>query len=176
MNLNVTPSLLAVSLALLLPSALFAQPDRGAGGPDREALRERMEVLAVGFLTEELELDAATAQVFWPLFNAHKDALGEAREARHEAQKALAHFDGGDADEFLQVLGELEEVEVQLARLSASFLREVSTEFGPDFAVRCAQAQQKFEQQMRSRMKQRMSDENPGAPGQWRRGPGRQRR
>ena len=37
---------------------MMAQPDRPEGGPDREALRERMDAMVVGFLTEELELDA----------------------------------------------------------------------------------------------------------------------
>ena len=178
MNMKINGSLspLALMLGLAFSPSLLAQPDRGAGGLDREALRERMEVMAVGFLTEELALDAETAQVFWPMFNAHKDALGEARKLRQDAQRDLSDFDGEDQNEFLGILGRFEDAEVQLARLSAEFLREVSAEFGPEFAVRCAQAQKKFEQQMRSRMQQRMTDRNSPAPGHRRRPLGRQRR
>ena len=50
-------------------SILIAQRDVDQSGFSREALRERMEVMAVGFLTEELELDAETAQAFWPMYN-----------------------------------------------------------------------------------------------------------
>ena len=66
----------ALLLGLLFSPALVAQPDGRPGGMDREALRERVEVVAVGFLTEELELDAESAQIFWPIYNTHKEEAG----------------------------------------------------------------------------------------------------
>ena len=59
---------------------MIAQRDVDQSSISREALRERMEVMAVGFLTEELELDAETAQDFWPMYNAHKEELLRAGE------------------------------------------------------------------------------------------------
>ena len=47
-------------------------------GISREASRQ-MEVMAVGFLTEELELDAETAQAFWPMYNTHKDCFAQVK-------------------------------------------------------------------------------------------------
>ena len=157
-------------LGLLFPSALLAQPDGRPGGMDREALRERMEVMAVGFLTEELELDAESAQVFWPIYNAHKEELDRATRDLKEVQEDLNSFEGGSEDEFNGLLDRLEAAEVGLPGLRAQFLRDVSAEFGPDFAARCIAAQKKFKEVVRQRMQQRMSGGKGRKPG------GRQRR
>lgn len=157
-------------VGLLFSPTLVAQPDGRPGGMDREALRERMEVMAVGFLTEELELDAESAQVFWPIYNAHKEELDRATRDLKEVQKELNGFEGGSDDEFYGLLDRLEAAEVGLPGLRAQFLRDVSAEFGPDFAVRCIAAQKKFKDVVRQRMQQRMSGGKGRKPG------GRQRR
>lgn len=167
------PLLMALStliVGLLFSTALVAQPDGRPGGVDREALRERMEVMAVGFLTEELELDAESAQVFWPIYNAHKEELDLASSELRAIQQELSGFEGGSDDEFYGLLDRLEAAEVGLPGLRAQFLRDVSAEFGSDFAVRCIAAQKKFKEVVRQRMQQRMSGANGRRPG------GRQRR
>ena len=60
-------------LGLLLSPMLPAQPDS-------ETMRPKVEAMAVGFLTEELELDVEKAQVFWPIFNAHKELMEDLRD------------------------------------------------------------------------------------------------
>ena len=169
-------TLSTLMVGLLLSPTLVAQPDGRPGGMDREALRERMEVMAVGFLTEELELDAESAQVFWPIYNAHKEELDRATSDLKEVQEDLNSFEGGSEDEFNGLLDRLEAAEVGLPGLRAQFLRDVSAEFGPDFAVRCVAAQKKFKEVVRQRMEQRMSDKDRRALGKMGRGPGRQRR
>ena len=167
------PFSLALSMLMagfLFSPSLLAQPDGRPGGVDREALRERMEVMAVGFLTEELELDAESAQVFWPIYNAHKEELDLASRELKAIQQELNGFEGGSDDEFYGLLDRLEAAEVGLPGLRAQFLRDVSAEFGPDFAVRCIAAQKKFKEVVRQRMQQRMSGANGRRPG------GRQRR
>ena len=152
-------------MGLLLSPVLLAQPDGRPGGVDREALRERMDVMAVGFLTEELELDAESAQVFWPIYNAHKEELDRATRDLKKIGEDLNQFEGGSEDEFNALLDRLESAEFGLPQLRAQFLRDVSDEFGPDFAVRCIQAQKKFKQVVRQRMQQRMSGQKGRRPG-----------
>ena len=163
-------------MGLLFSSALLAQPDGRSGGMDREALRERMEVMAVGFLTEELELDAESAQIFWPIYNTHKEELDRATRDLKEIQEDLNSFEGGSEDEFYGLLDRLEGAEAGLPGLRAQFLRDVAAEFGSDFAVRCIAAQKKFKEVVRQRMQQRMSEKDRRALGKMGRGPGRQRR
>lgn len=170
MNRPFSMALSALLVGILLSPTLFAQPDGRPGGLDREALRERMEVMAVGFLTEELELDAESAQIFWPIYNAHKEELDLATRELKAVQEDLNSFEGGADEEFYGILDRLEAAEAGLPGLRAQFLRDVSAEFGPDFAVRCIAAQKKFKEVVRQRMQQRMSGEKGRRP------PGRQRR
>ena len=67
-----------------------------------------MEVMAVGFLTEELELDAETAQAFWPMYNAHKEELLRAGEDLKETQRAMNALQGNADAEFHDLLNRLE--------------------------------------------------------------------
>ena len=171
------PMAFATFLAGLVCSpALVAQTEVRSAGADREALRERMDVMAVGFLTEELELDAELAQVFWPIYNAHKAELKEATDALKDAQNAMDNLEAGAEGQFYDALDRIEEAEVLVPSLRAKFLRDVAAEFGSDFAVRCIQAQKKFKGVVRDRMQQRMSDKDRRALGKMGRAFGRQRR
>ena len=149
-------------LAVVVPFDAQGQPPWMRDDNGNEAIRERMEAMAVGFLTEELELDAASAQVFWPIYNAHMEQLRTLTDAQREAQIALTSIGEGAADDFETRLRELEEAEVQQARLSASFLRDIAAAFDPAFAVRCVEARKKFQSQFRKRMQQRMSNQQVG--------------
>ena len=144
-------------LAVVVPFDAQGQPPWMRDDNGNEAIRERMEAMAVGFLTEELELDAESAQVFWPIYNAHKEELDRATRDLKKIGEDLNQFEGGSEDEFNALLDRLEAAEFGLPQLRAQFLRDVSGEFGPDFAVRCIQAQKKFKEVVRQRMQQRMS-------------------
>lgn len=175
MNISRHIALFVLFSVMCCSPQLLAQPDRPGGGPDREALRERMDAMTVGFLTEQLELDAETAQVFWPIFNAHKDKKEAVEQKERDAQKALATWDKGTDAEFNALLKDLENAEIQAAQLRAGFLREIAAAFDPAFAVRCVKAQREFGRIMRERFQERMSPEDRRALGKMGRGPGRQR-
>jgi Spy/CpxP family protein refolding chaperone len=159
---------------ILVSSMLAQQPGRSEGRPDREAMRERMEAMAVGFLTEELELSADQAQVFWPIFNEHKKNKKAVQLREREARAALGGFEGGTQAEFIALLDALEAAEIESAQVRVAFLTEVAEAFDPGFAVRCVHAQEAFEQRMRSRFQKEMSSEDRRALGKMGRGPGRQ--
>ena len=176
MNMVHCLSCVLLSAGLIFPSGLMAQTDPPTENRDRQVLRQRMEVLAVGFMTEELELDAETAQVFWPIFNAHKETKRVTERQEREARKALGSFDGESTDEFNALLDALEAAEIKNAQIRAAFLREVSEAFDPDFAVRCVRTQKEFERMMREQLQGRMSPEDRRALGKMGRGPGRKQR
>ena len=173
---SIPMALAALLTGMVCSPALVAQTEDRPAGVDREALRERMDVMAVGFLTEELELDTESAQVFWPIYNAHKAELKEATDALNDAQNAMGNLEAGAEGQFYGALDRIEEAEVVVPRLRAKFLRDVAAEFGSDFAVRCIQAQKKFKGVVRDRIQQRMSAKDRRALGKMGRGPGRQRR
>ena len=165
LNNTFSSALSAFVLGLLFSPVVIAQRDVDQSGTSREVLRERMEVMAVGFLTEELELDAETAQAFWPMYNAHKEELLRAGEDLKETQRAMNALQGNADAEFHDLLNRLETEESEIPRLRAQFLRELANEFGTDFAIRYTAAQKKFKQQFRNRVQERMSQKDRKALG-----------
>lgn len=165
LNHQFASALFAFVVGFLFSPVVIAQRDVDQSGISREALRERMEVMAVGFFTEELELDAETAQAFWPMYNAHKEELLRAGEDLKETQRAMNALQGNADAEFHDLLTRLEAEESEIPRLRAQFLRELANEFGVDFAIRYTDAQTKFKQQFRNRVQERMSQKNRKALG-----------
>ncbi|MGB0250205.1 MAG: hypothetical protein ACPF91_09210 [Flavobacteriales bacterium] len=165
LNHPFSSALFAFVVGLLFSPVMIAQDDVGQSGISREALRERMEVMAVGFLTEELELDAETAQAFWPMYNAHKEELLGAGENLKEIQNAMNALQGNADAEFYDLLNRLEAEEAEIPRLRAQFLRELANEFGVNFAIRYSTAQKKFKQQFRNLVQERMSQKDRRALG-----------
>lgn len=176
MNRLYCPRMMSLLAGVTLVLSMSAQPDRSEGPIGRDDVRERMEAMVVGFLTEKLELNAEQAQVFWPIFNAHKETKRVTERQEREARKALGSFDGESADEFSALLDALEAAEIKNAQIRAAFLREVSEAFDPDFAVRCVRTQKEFERMMREQLQGRMSPEDRRALGKMGRGPGRKQR
>ena len=179
MNMNALTThawILALMMGLTTSFAVSAQSGSGGRGVQNDALREKMETMAIAFLTEELDLDTESAQRFWPIYNEHMEASKLLMDQQREARKALAEQREGNPDDFNGALQALEDVEVQLARMRSEFLRAVASAFDPGFAIDCMEARKKFERQMRERLQQRMSGEDRRTPGRPGRGPGRQRR
>lgn len=67
----------------MLLFSLMAFAQQGPG-------RERIKTLKVGYITEQLNLSSKEAQQFWPVYNAHEDALEAIR--REERQRFGGRF------------------------------------------------------------------------------------
>jgi hypothetical protein len=99
------PALLFLALVLAAGSAA-AQPGRSAparssaGQADKAALKKRIRAMRVWYLTEELELDDATAARLFPVLGKYDDQLEalqvEGARLRRELRKSLAGRRRGD--------------------------------------------------------------------------------
>ena len=109
----VKPALILLALALAAGSAA-AQPGRsapdrpGAGQADKAALKKRIRAMRVWYLTEELELDDATAARLFPVLGKYDDQLEalqvEGARLRGELRQSLAgRRRGNPADSALLV-------------------------------------------------------------------------
>jgi hypothetical protein len=66
-------------LLLTLPILTFAQQGQGqAGGMDRE---DRLKSLQIAYLTRELNITAAEAEKFWPVYNKYQDEMKAAMKS-----------------------------------------------------------------------------------------------
>lgn len=162
-------------VVMALPLWGTAQPTGREQGPDREALRQRMDRMFVAYLTEELDLSVEQGQRFWPLYNERKKGLDAAESELKERRRVLAETEWKAQSDFEKALDDLTLAETEMAELRAGFLKAIALEFDPEFAVRCMRARRSFESDMRERMSQRLEGPNRNPPGN-RRPPGRQRR
>ena len=78
-----------VSILLFVSTSVFTQPQ----GP----VREKVETMKVGFLTERLNLTTEEAKIFWPVYNKYQDELETLRKSRREnLMNAKRNFDEMD--------------------------------------------------------------------------------
>ena len=104
----VKPAVILIALVLAAGSAA-AQPGRsaparpGAGQADKPALKKRIRAMRVWYLTEELELDDATAARLFPVLGTYDDQLEalqvEGARLRRELRQSLAGSRRGKAGE-----------------------------------------------------------------------------
>src|SRR5262245_19137393 len=84
---------------LITASAIFLSLTSQAQPPDRP-VKERVEAMKVGFLTERLNLTPEEAQAFWPVYNKYSDELEALRKTHREnLHNAKQEYDQmGDKD------------------------------------------------------------------------------
>lgn len=64
--------------------SLFAAAQQPPGDPPQRPVRERVEAMKVGFLTQRLNLTPEEAKVFWPVYNKYQDELETLRKSRRD--------------------------------------------------------------------------------------------
>lgn len=165
-----------LAMWLTMPFQSLAQPDRIGSESDKAELRKRMDRMFVAYLTEELDLSVEQGQRFWPLYNELKGSLDQAESALRDQRKALSEMGSPTQASFEAALDNLAEAETELVVLKRDFMRRVSLEFDPDFAIGMMKAKKSFEKDVRERIGQRMSERDRRGIGKMGRGPGRQRR
>ena len=79
--------------------------------------RNRINLLKISFITQEIELTSDEAQQFWPIYNKYNDRMHEARlQLERGIQQEIKNSGGVEnltdqqSDEFLQRIMQLEEV------------------------------------------------------------------
>ena len=162
-----------ISILILLAvvtAGAWAQPQRGDKKGQHGDWREKVRAEQVAFITNELNLTEAEAQVFWPVYNDVQNARREAFHASHEAFKALQDgLDGNDVEKLLDnYLSAKQACEAQEAEAVARYKKVLPA----DKVARLLLAEEKFRQQQISKLG------GQGGPGQGPdqgRGPGHNR-
>ena len=81
-----------ISIVLILATGIFAQPGpppMGGNGPRREQLKQRLEIIKMWKLIENLKLTEEQSMKFFPLKNAHDEALREISRGHESVQNEL---------------------------------------------------------------------------------------
>ncbi|WP_420387302.1 hypothetical protein [Roseivirga sp.] len=112
--------LIYTSLLILACSFSFAQQQRS--DEDRKAEWERLKAARVAFLSNRLQLDVATAQKFWPIFNEYeskKEALGDKYNKQKRAlvsENGWRNMSDENADKMLDIYLEQKQAELDLEK------------------------------------------------------------
>lgn len=94
-------------------------------GPERfEQMDERVKAMKAAFMTSRLELDAETAQKFWPVYNAF-EAEEVALRKKYRPAKDLSLLTDAEAEEVIQNSLRMEEALLELRKTYIGKFREV---------------------------------------------------
>lgn len=113
--------LIYTSLLILACSLSFAQQGNRSE-EDRKAEFERLKAARVAFLSNRLQLDVATAQKFWPIFNEYeskKEALGDKYNTQKRAlvgEAGWRNMSDSNADKMLEIYLEQKQAELDLEK------------------------------------------------------------
>lgn len=151
-------------ISLFLVAFLACGTFAFAQGPDPERFEqmdERVKAMKAAFMTTRLDLDAATAQGFWPVYNAF-EAEEMAIRKKYRPEKEVALLTDTEAEELIQNHLRMEEALLDLRKTYIGKFREV-------LSVRQIALLPRVEKEFNMQMVRRLQDirENrPQRPGQ----------
>lgn len=112
-------------LTALLSQFTYAQKPRGGGG----RMKERMQAMKIGYITERLNLNTEEAQRFWPVYNRYSDEMMRLREdAKDNLMDGFADFQAmsdADADKLVNEMISFKVAEADIIRKYAAEFKKV---------------------------------------------------
>ena len=131
-------------------------------GPERfEQMDERVKAMKSAFMTTRLDLDAATAQRFWPVYNAF-EAEEVAIRKKYRPEKEVSMLTDAEAEELIQNHLRMEEALLDLRKSYIGKFRDV-------LSVRQIALLPRVEKEFNMQMVRRLQDireSRPQRPGQ----------
>lgn len=79
-----------VSMIMLFPLALFAQPD------NKQDRKDKIETMHIAYISQRLNLTPEEAEKFWPVYNQYKADIDELRKQRQSNVQAVKQAGGID--------------------------------------------------------------------------------
>ena len=148
--------------ALLFAAAMaWAQPGPPLGGgrmtPEQQ---ERLQQLRVAFFSEQLELTRAEAEAFWPVVNAHEDAL----EAQREAMRKLAEQPGTTEREVREAIERMAELRKAEVDLETAMLLDLLPVLGPERTAMIPRLEREFRRSILEAARKRSGGGPPRGP------------
>jgi hypothetical protein len=130
-------------LALLLSVNAYAQK------PDKE----KVKALKIAHITEQLDLTAKEAQVFWPIYNANDEASDKLRE--DSGLKRLENIDDISETEAKAHLDKIVKMELSRQKLQKEYYSKLSTVLSSKKILKLMNAEHSFRRKMIKEFKER---------------------
>lgn len=128
-----------------------------AGGySQRRPVQEKIKTLKVAFITERLSLSSSEAQDFWPIYNAHEEALEDLkRRERTEIRSNMMDFQNLSEKEAAALLQQSISLEKEKHQLNVRFLEQMSTVISAKKTFLLIKAEEDFKKRLLREIQQR---------------------
>jgi hypothetical protein len=137
--------------SLCLPSVFFAQMERPPKGPppSEKENEAKIEQLKIAFISKELNLTTAEAQLFWPVFNEMEEKLKLIRKESRTIEKEIAEkFDkltDEEAETMMKTLFANEERELSIKK---EYATKFSAVIGKKRALKLLSLEHEFKREL----------------------------
>ena len=146
---------------ILLTLLLTGMTISVAAQPDRSERKERVEALAVAYITEKLDLTVEEAQLFWPVFNEFQEKRKEIRRSFKKRQnpEEMSEAEAGEylEDSLLQ--------EQQMLDLKKEYYGKMASVISVKKVALLPQAEKKFREELIKRVRGTRGGRNFGDSG-----------
>lgn len=118
--------------------------------------QERIKTLKVAFITERLGLTPSEAQDFWPVYNAHDEALRRLRrKERQRFGSQLPYLDDLTDDEAAKLLSEFQTLQNEKHGLEQEFLQNLEKVLPARKIVLLLKAEEDFKKRLLQQVRKR---------------------
>ena len=122
----------------------------------RRPVQEKIKTLKVAFITERLSLNSSEAQDFWPIYNAHEEALEDLkRRERTEIRSNMMDFQNLSEKEAAALLQQSIALEKEKHRLNVRFLEQMSEVISAKKTFLLIKAEEDFKKRLLREIQQR---------------------
>ena len=150
-------SIIIIAMVFLFSGIMNAQrPDDK--DTDKELMESRMEQLKsdkVAFFTDKMNLDAKTAQKFWPLYNECEAKKMEFHGQFRELMKGMHKDDAGNLNmtdtDYLKLADGMVNIKLRLAQLQSDYHEKYKLVLSPEQLVKFYRADEQFGREMLKR-------------------------
>lgn len=164
--------LLRILVILLMVSPAFAQPGPGMGhgregGPMREKIREKIQLIKVWRLTEAVGLTPKQSEGFFPVYNEHRERLENFETEKREMLeriRSLTNDPNSPDDDISSAINDFMGHHRRMAEMHELFLTDISK----ILSIRQRGELVVFEEEFRKNMRRMIEDirrEFRGGPG-----------
>ena len=141
--MKIIKKILIPVFALLLSVNLYAQKPN----------KEKVKALKVAHITEQLDLTAKEAQVFWPVYNAHEEASNKLKE--NSGIKRLENIDAISEAEAKAYLDKIVDMELSRQQLQKEYFTKLKTILSSKKILKLMDSERSFRRKMINEFKER---------------------
>lgn len=126
-----------------------------ASGQGRPGM-DKIKSLKVAFITERVGLTSNEATMFWPVYNAHEEALAQIRrKERVDIRSKMMDFENLSETDANRLLDQLIELEREKQELNIEFLSNIREVISPKKTFQLIKAEEDFKKRLLRQIQQR---------------------